>query len=297
MKSKFFQLLILCVSLLPIKLYGQDDLLDMLDSGISEPRTPVVNTFSTTRIINCQSVEVQPKGSLDFRISHRFGPLNDGAYGAYGLDKGYIRIAFEYAPSDRLLVGVGRNSSGKVFDGFAKYRILRQENAGGMPFSLNYLGATNISGLHWADTTRKNLFSSRLTYTHQLLFAKKFGDYLSLQFAPTLIHTNLVVDRTDHNDRLALGVGARYKVSRVMFLTGEYFITQKNNLADSSLRNNLSLGVDFKVGAHVFQMFLTNAISMIEAGFIGNTNERWMDGGIHFGFNVSRVFALGKHDN
>jgi hypothetical protein len=31
---------------------------------------------------------------------------------------------------------------------------------------------------------------------------------------------------------------------------------------------------------------------MIEKGFIGETTGSWKDGGIHFGFNISRVFAL-----
>jgi len=42
----------------------------------------------------------------------------------------------------------------------------------------------------------------------------------------------------------------------------------------------------------VFQIILTNSLQMIERGFIGETSESWQDGGIHLGFNISRVFTL-----
>jgi hypothetical protein len=34
---------------------------------------------------------------------------------------------------------------------------------------------------------------------------------------------------------------------------------------------------------------------MIEKGFIGETAGSWAKGDIHFGFNISRVFTLKKH--
>ena len=33
---------------------------------------------------------------------------------------------------------------------------------------------------------------------------------------------------------------------------------------------------------------------MIEKGFVTETSGDWLDGGIHFGFNVSRVFTVRK---
>ena len=31
---------------------------------------------------------------------------------------------------------------------------------------------------------------------------------------------------------------------------------------------------------------------MYEVGFLTETNENWGDGGLHFGFNISREFTL-----
>jgi len=64
------------------------DLMDMLDEETEKQNKPdyVTATFKTTRLINGHSVENVAKGVLDFRISHRFGFLSDGAYELFGLD-------------------------------------------------------------------------------------------------------------------------------------------------------------------------------------------------------------------
>jgi hypothetical protein len=56
--------------------------------------------------------------------------------------------------------------------------------------------------------------------------------------------------------------------------------------------NPLSIGFDIETGGHVFQLIFTNSVAMIEKGFIGETTGNWLKGGIHFGFNISRVFTL-----
>jgi hypothetical protein len=60
--------------------------------------------------------------------------------------------------------------------------------------------------------------------------------------------------------------------------------------------NPLSLGVDIETGGHVFQLIFTNSLGMIEKAFIGETTGSWTNGDIHFGFNISRVFTLQKHN-
>jgi len=39
-------------------------------------------------------------------------------------------------------------------------------------------------------------------------------------------------------------------------------------------------------------LHLTNSLGMFEDAFITQTSENWLKGGIHFGFNVTRVFSL-----
>ena len=82
-------------------------------------------TFKATRIINGQSIENVGAGILDFRILHRFGPLSDGGYNFFGLDQATMRIGLDYGITDKLMVGIGRSTFEKQYDGFLKYKIIK----------------------------------------------------------------------------------------------------------------------------------------------------------------------------
>lgn len=104
---------------------AQDDLLGLL--GEETPQKEFVkNGFKSTRVITGQSMEQVAPGVLDFRILHRFGRINEGAYGAYGLDQATIRLGLDYGITDRLMIGIGRSSNRKEVDGFIKYRMIWQ---------------------------------------------------------------------------------------------------------------------------------------------------------------------------
>ncbi len=268
----------------------EDDLLSLL--GGDEEQTYTSATFKTTRIINMHSAENAAAGVMDFRISHRFGFINTGAYDLFGLDQALMRIGFEYGITDRLMVGMGRSNVNKAYDSFLKYKILRQGSGKhNIPLSVSYFASAVCNTVKWADPNRDNYFSSRMQYTHQLLIARKFNNDLSLQLTPTLVHKNLVPTLQDKNDILALGFGGRYKLTQRFSVNGEYIYVLPNQIT-STFYNSLSLGVDIETGGHVFQLHLTNSTSMLEPGFITESVGQWKNGGIHFGFNVSRVFTV-----
>jgi len=261
----------------------------------TEPKTDYTYaTFKTTRIVLGQSVENPATGTLQFLIEHDFGTLNSGAYNFWGLDVSTIRLGFEYGINDWLSVGVGRSSYEKTFDGSVKAKILRQSTgAKKMPVSVSFYGAAFLNSLKWADTSRANYFSSRMSYVAQLLIARKFSNAFSLQLTPTYIHKNLVPLKTDQNDIFAIGIGGRLKVAHRTSLNAEYFYLLPGTTADK-YENSLSLGVDLETGGHVFQIRLTNAQPMFERAFITETTEKWLDGDIYLGFTVNRVFTIKK---
>ena len=268
----------------------EEDLLSLL--GGDEEQTYTSATFKTTRIINMHSVENAAAGVMDFRISHRFGFINTGAYDLFGLDQALMRIGLEYGITDRLMVGFGRSNVNKAYDSFLKYKILRQGSGkSNIPISVSYFASAVCNTIKWADPNRDNYFSSRMQYTHQLLIARKFNNDLSLQLTPTLVHKNLVPTLQDKNDILAMGFGGRYKLTQRFSVNGEYIYVLPNQIT-STFYNSLSLGVDIETGGHVFQLHLTNSTSMLEPGFITESVGQWKKGGIHFGFNVSRVFTV-----
>ena len=275
--------------------FAQDDLLKMLESNTNPEVNYSTATFKSTRILNSHSIERMQEGQLDFRISHRFGRLNTGAYNLWGLDQSNVHFSLEYGVTDKIMIGIGRGTYEKTFDGNLKYSLLRQSTgAVKMPVSVSLFASTALNSLHWQDPERTNYFSSRLSYAYQVLIARKFNQSISAQISPTLIHRNLVPTDLDPNDIYALGLGGRIKLTKRLSLNAEYFykINPPNNFPSLETYNPLSIGFDLETGGHVFQLIFTNSLAMIEKGFIGETTGKWTRGDIHFGFNISRVFTV-----
>lgn len=287
----FYLTTALMLLILPL-LRAQDDLLALLGDEIAGPEY-ITAAFKTNRVINLHSLENTPANVMDLKISHRFGTLNQGIYELFGLDNASIRIGLDYGISDRLTVGAGRSSFQKTYDGFVKYTFIRQQRGQkNVPLTAALLATTAIQTLKWQDPDRENYFRSRMYYTYQLIVGKKFSENLSLQLSPTLVHRNLVSTREESNDVFALAAAGRIKLTRRVALNAEYAYVFPDQIAED-FRNSLSIGFDIETGGHVFQLHFTNSTSMIEKGFITETSGSWLDGDIHFGFNVSRVFTLG----
>lgn len=276
-----------------IGLKAQDEEEDLL-SLIEDPEITnyTFATFKTNRVINLHSVENTAGGVLDFKISHRFGFLNGGFYDLFGLDQASIRIGADYGLTNNLMVGFGRSSYEKTYDGFIKYKFLRQSTgARRMPITAALMASSAIKTVPFSEPDRENYFSSRLYYTFQAIIGRKFSEGFSLQISPTMVHRNLVKTWDESNDVYAMGVGGRIKLTKRMSINGEYIYVLPNQIGPD-YRNSLSVGVDIETGGHVFQLHFTNSTSMIEKGFVTESVGNWLDGGIHFGFNVSRVFTI-----
>jgi len=279
---------------------GDTSLEKMLETD-NKPKTEYVSaTFKSTRIINGHSIENVGKGILDFRISHRFGTLNTGAQNFFGLDNATTKLGFDYGVTNWLMVGIGRSTYQKEYDGFVKAKLWRQREHKNLSFSVSYVGGMSIDSrplssfsIPAGDTY---YFSNRLYYFNQLLIAHKFNNWLSLQVMPTHIHYNLIDSTKDKNDVFAIGVGGRIKLSNRIALTGEYYYTidPLSTANGSPVHNALAFGIDIETGGHVFQLLFTNSTGISERTFIGQTTDSWSNNGIHFGFNISRVFTVVK---
>jgi Membrane bound beta barrel domain (DUF5777) len=295
--------LIFLILLAHAAIFAQDDLLNMLNDSTAKEINYTTATFKSTRIMNGHSIERMVPGQLDFRISHRFGTINSGAYEFFGLDQANTHFSLEYGILKWLMIGAGRGTFEKTYDGFAKFSILRQSTgAKEMPVSLSVFTSIAVNSLKWTDPDADwaepdadNYFASRLSYVTQVLVARKFSQKFSFQLTPSYVHRNLVTTELDPNDLVALGAGGRMKLSKRISLNAEYYwVINKNKYMSQTIYDPLSIGVDIETGGHVFQLLLTNSVSTIEKGFIGETTGRWTKGDIHFGFNISRVFTLKK---
>lgn len=272
--------------------YSQEDLLDILQEESTKIESSEIENsiFKGTRILNGHSVKNRKEKELEFIISHRFGRVNLGFDELFGLDQSNIRFAFEYGLNDNLTIGIGRSSFEKTFDSFLKYSLLHQKNGeNSFPFAVSLFGSIAVKTLKDYPPTDKRSFAESLFYVGQVLIARKMSPGLSLQLTPTYIHRNTVKVAADPHDIFALGFGSRLKLSNRVSLNTEYFHAFNESVSINA-RNSLALGVDIETGGHVFQLILSNSITMIEKSFIAETTGNFFGGDIHFGFNISRTF-------
>lgn len=280
-----------------VSAFSQDDLMKMLEAETKDENAVdfTTATFKTTRLINGHSIENVAAGVLDFRISHRFGYLSGGAYELWGLDEASMRLGFDYGLTKRWMIGVGRSTYQKQYDGFTKFKVLQQSGgARKMPVTVSAVASIMYKSLHFEDPARENYYTSNFYYSGQVLIARKFSDGLSLQIMPSVVHYNLVLSAKDPNDILALGVGGRLKISKRTSVNAEYYYQVPGYKFLEGTKNSLAIGFDIETGGHVFQLYCTNSTGMTERTYIAETTGDFFNGDIRFGFTISRVFTLKK---
>jgi len=286
-KNIVFILLLIMVSAIHAQ---EGDLLKDVDSG--PEKEYVTNAFKSSRVINGHSMELIGAGVLDFRILHRFGPVNQGSYEMFGLDQASMRMGFDYGISRNLTIGIGRSTLRKEFDGFLKYRLLQQSKGkNSFPFSFILVGGSTLYTLKSADSVKKS-FNSKVSYYYQGIIGRKFNSRLSLQLTPTILHRNFV-EAGDKNETFSLGFGGRFKLSKRVAFVCDYFMNM-NGLPKERFEDPLSVGIDIETGGHVFQLHFSNSAGMNERAFITETTGKWGKGEVRFGFNLSRVFTIKK---
>lgn len=293
MKKILFLLL-----LIPYLGFSQDDLLDELDSETEVDKT-ITAAFKGLKIINFETTKLANKGDLYFIVSHRFGTVKNGIDDFFGFDQAVTQIKFIYGFTKWLNIGAARSSNQQKYGLHAKYRLLHQKEDGSPVAIVGYhLVTANTS--YKKDNFPKIKFSDRLTYTSQIIISRKFCEQLSMLVSPTFIHENLATQSiqvenglpvafNEDNNQFAVGLGARYKISKRVSINADWGIHLNRN-QNSSFRDPISVGVDIETGGHVFQLHFTNAQAMFEEGYIIQGAGNWQKGDFYFGFNLNRVF-------
>jgi hypothetical protein len=268
-------------------LWAQDDLMALLDPP--KEIVAVIASWKGTHVINGHSTKTKNKGELDFLIYHRFGPINSGIQELFGLDQANMRLGFEYGLTGFLDIGLGRSTFQKTYDGYIKWKFLRQQTGSkAVPLSAVLLASMAIPTSPIAEPLTA---LDRTGYTSQLMVSRKFGANFTLQLMPGIIHLNTVPANADPNNIGYLGTALRYKITPGLAITGEYYY-RFNPLESIQTFDVVGIGVDIETGGHVFQLHLTNARPTYEMGFITGTTDDFWNGDIRFGFNISRTFQI-----
>src|SRR5664279_1195027 len=161
---------LICLGFL-LQTKAQDSLLRSISDSLSGAGGThyVTGTFKALYIVNMKTIEAPAAGALNFEIQHRFGTINQGAYHLWGLDFATLRLGLDYGITDRLSVGIGRSSVLETFDGYVKYKLLRQTETG-MPISVGLLGTASYFTDKISNPKLDSAFKSeyRLAYTAQI---------------------------------------------------------------------------------------------------------------------------------
>lgn len=265
--------------------------------------------FSSPRLINANTVEMIPAGTLEFKVTHNFGDIagqSGGIKNFFGLDAATdVRIGFQYGISKRFNViaarAKGAGALRQLYEVGIRYRIAQQANDPRHPLSITLFANTVASTMTKSEIPGEphsfNDFSDRLSQTAQLLIARKFG-LLSLQVSPTFVHTNYVVPYDDKSI-FALGGALRIPFKGKFSLLLDYFHPFRSQASIDSFKTRgtrfydaLGVGLEFLTAGHVFHLNFTNATEILENRFIPYTTTSWSKGQYRWGFTVSRDFDL-----
>ncbi|MBZ9731362.1 DUF5777 family beta-barrel protein [Salegentibacter sp. JZCK2] len=298
------RLLTFCLILSFCGLSGQDldSIMQNIESGTGNE--PVLATFKSPKLVLLQTNETQKKQELVFWVGHRFGDIAGefgGSHNLFGLDFATdIHLGFDYGINNDLTVGIGRSRFNETYNFQGKYRLLHQLEEE-MPVSVTLFGQSS-----WI--TRQESFNNefptdgdRISHFFQVILARKFSSSISLMLNPGyLIRPEAQLeDSSDKASFFVLGMGGRFKFTKRLSLIIDYTLVNGLDRPDdlsTKYFNPLGIGLEIETGGHVFSLNFQNSRYITENNFIPHTQRSWEDGGLRFGFTISRNFYLGPKE-
>lgn len=253
-----------------------------------KPLTQTAAQAQSLRLITGHTAATLPKGSFELGIQHRFGEINSGAYNLYGLDNfNSMRIAADYGVTDKITAGIGRSSYRKTYNGYFKWRFLGAPES---KFNLTFLSDIAVDARARADWNLEPFRQShRLFFTQQLIASWQVNKGLLLSISPTLVHANLVSQRSYSNDMPVVSGYIRQQIIPKFALTAEASVLI-NSITPVKPKSNPTLGFGFEyfTPQHAFQINLTNSRALNEPFFLIDNPNSLQLGNFCLGFNLIR---------
>lgn len=289
MPLKKLPLLFSLLILLPHLLFAQMERKRTVQDG------PVEDIFLSGSLIGMSTVSALPQRNMNTMVMHNFGLISGGINDFFGIDVGAtVRLGIDYGLTDKLDIGIGRTSRENMVDLRLKYLLLQQLKSDKVPFQIALKGDIGI------NTERENrfdfTFKERLNFLGSVMIARKFNNQFSLQLAPMISHFNTVVlenstDELNHTI-FGIGIGGRYKWSQRNSVAFEYLpVIGERNLGT---KNHAAVSYEIDTGGHVFQIFLMSGQWFTEQHLLARTDTNISDLEFRIGFNINRLFSLGK---
>jgi len=279
-------------------------------TGGKEKDYPVSATFESGYLIDAQTVVIPDKKTLEMVIQHKFGTIENGhsnLWGIYGSSN--IRIGLNYVPCKNVQIGAGITKRYMTTDANLKWTVVQQTRKNSIPVSVMLYGNVGIDGRAvsafesgmvreaYSGPTFHYRFNDRLSYFSQLVVARKFTDWLSLQAAVSFTHYNAVGTLYDH-DKVGVHASGRIKVSP----QGSIIFNYDNPLKIKDIseqrewtnhpKPSVAFGYEVSTGTHAFQVFMASTTSLLpQDNIMWNQNE--MDKtGFAIGFVITRLWGF-----
>ncbi|HNX54620.1 MAG TPA: DUF5777 family beta-barrel protein [Prolixibacteraceae bacterium] len=300
-------ILIALLSFISVFTYAQEEATE--NKGAKEKDYPVAATFESGYLIDAQTVVVPEKKTLEMAIQHKFGTIEKGhsnLWGIYG--SANIRLGLNYVPFKNFQIGAGITKKNMATDLDAKWLVLQQTRKNQIPVSVALYGNVAVDGRAisafesgmvreaYSGPTYHYRFQDRVSYFSQLIVARKFNKWLSLQAAASFTHYNAVPEGYDH-DIVGAHFNGRIKVTpqgSIIFNYDEPLkIKQISEQRDWTYhaRRNISFGYEVSTGTHAFQIYMGSSASLLPQDNMTMNQNKFDKSGLLIGFVITRLWA------
>jgi len=243
-------------------------------------------TFWGTRVINLPTTQSIGKGRLLFRVSHRYYPAIKSGYDSfYGLDgPAVILLSFGYGLRDNLDLTLARSKLDKEVELSLKWVMFEQRKVLTLPFSVALsLGGSLVTQ---SQPDRKVFRADNMKFNLQVILSHQVNNALSLVLVPAYSSNTNHWDSSSEGT-FALGAGGRWMIFNDFSIIWEW-VPVLAGYKDNS--NGWGLGIEKKIGGHVFQVFILNSTGLTSDQFIPGGDFRLKDWDLRIGFNIFRKF-------
>jgi mono/diheme cytochrome c family protein len=235
--------------------------------------------FFGTRLINLPTTTTPSKGDVLFRVAHRFAdPVDTGFDNLFGMDSyANILLSLGYGITDNLAVTIGRTRTYREFELSADWLVAEQGKTAGLPFSATLHGGASLVTDSSPDEAK--LYAA-------VSLSRQFTRRLSVLVVPAFV-TNANHFADNPESTFSLGVGARYMIFNEFSIIAEWVPALAGY---KEIESGWGLGIEKRIGGHVFQVFVNNALGLTPAQYLPGGDLRLGDLDLRIGFNIFRTF-------
>ena len=244
--------------------------------------------FNSTQLINLPTPKTAGHKNILFRISHRFDlPINSGFNNYYGLN-GPAKILFSlgYGIKENLDVTIGHSNLNHEFELAIKWLPVNQNNKYKFPVSIALLGSGSL--ITAPEPCKRAWRSENMKFNLQISIARQLSNQISFLIVPAFSSNTKILDPLSKNT-LALGTGGRYLFKKNISIICEWMPVLSGYKTSS---NSWGLGLEYKTGGHVFQLFVNNSTGLTSDQYISGGDLKLFDNDYRLGFNIFRYFWL-----